>query len=131
MSKLGSTKKRIACTEIGNNARLLRSYSDLQRKAELTKNGLTVEDIEKAAEGGFRQGYGAATEKVMKSSYAGMAITLSERGWTDDDIIELLRAVDEKVINCIVEDDLVDEALEKVGIRIVFDNPFNRVQEGT
>ena len=66
----------------------------------------------------------------MKSSYAGMAITLSERGWTDDDIIELLRAVDEKVINCIVEDDLVDEALEKVGIRIVFDNPFNRVERG-
>lgn len=134
MSKLGSVKRNIMRNGIDEVNSLLSQYTRAQRKAELFKNGITLEGLDRAVreahEKGWKQGYEAASERILKATYAGVALAMIERGMlSHDEVIDLLRQVDERVVNSILEDDLVDEVLEKTGIEIRFGDPIERVHE--
>lgn len=54
---------------------------------------------------------------------------MHERGAADDEIIEVVKLVDSKVMYAINETDLIDEVLTSMGIEMRFDDPLERVHE--
>lgn len=129
MSKLGSTKKAIARGQINRTRELLENAVMAQTKERLYRNGITVEDLETSERTGYKAGYEAASWQILKGAYAGIALALEEEGMDRDNVIRVLRRVDEIVCYSLGEDELIDEVYRRLKFQIAFSDPISRIQE--
>lgn len=110
------------------------SYKRGRTTAELlnamAKNGITAADYKKAYEDGYKQGVEDAGRMGCRSIYAAILIVLhEEHGFGKKRLINVLRKIDEKVQTCLAHLELIDEAFEKTGVELDFDQPIDRVAE--
>ena len=95
----------------------------------LYQNGITQADLDKAYEQGRKEGFWQASFPIIRACYAGICIALHEKyGFGKKRCYELLVIADEKAQMALSDQELADEALEKTGLIIDFDEPFDRVQ---
>ena len=103
------------------------------RKGYLTKieqNGITVADLEKEYKTGYDKGFSDGARPMYMAMMAAIALSLKElHGFGKKRIVDVLRKVDETIIYSLTSMDLIDEALEKTGLEILFEEPFDRVKE--
>ena len=103
------------------------------RKGYLTKieqNGITVADLEKEYKTGYDKGFSDGARPMYMAMMAAIALSLKElHGFGKKRIVDMLRKVDETIIYSLASMDLIDEALEKTGVEILFEEPFDRVKE--
>ena len=111
--------------------RYVRGLTQEQMKAKLFRNGITLEDVDKAHEDGWHEGFQAAGRETLRSVYAAIVWQLNREGQDADSIIETMRAIDQRVLESISSAEDIDEVFRESGIEIAFDEPFNRVQEAT
>lgn len=98
----------------------------------MERNGITIEDVNRAAQEGYQQGIALATESTMKSCYAAMCLALHElHGFGTKRCIQMLNAVDEKVVYALTSEELINQAFDELKIEINFkeDMPGERVTE--
>lgn len=73
-----------------------------------------------------------ASGPVLKSVYAAVITLLSdEYGFDHDQCLDFLEKLEDKTLYCIENQDILDEAFEKTGIRIHFNEGINRIEEIT
>ena len=111
------------------NKALIEDYSKQQRIAGLIQNGITVKDVEREYERGRQDGFKQAAWPIIKSCYAGICIALhDEFGFGQQRCYKALKAVDEKIVWSLSHSELADEVLDKTGIKLNLDEPFDRVE---
>jgi hypothetical protein len=95
------------------------------RAAALVKNGITLQDLERQKMDGYHLG----VESAIGTVYAAMCLAAKENLHLEQNaIVELLRAVDDKVVNVLDHWELIDETLASTGIKLDFRDPLERVQ---
>ena len=93
-------------------------------------NGITARDLDEAREAGRQEGFKQAAEPIIKCCYAGIILALhDEFGFGENRAFRAIKAVDEKIIWALDHSELCDEVLEKVGLELCLDEPFDRVQK--
>ena len=96
--------------------------------ANLLKNGITPQDLDRAFLRGRQEAYEATAPAVQKVVYAAVMLVLSERGIGSDECFDIIHDVDEKVVTTISSDDIAQETLDKLGIRFLSENGVERLQ---
>jgi hypothetical protein len=97
-----------------------------QRKAALVKNGITPEDLEQE----WHTGYGAGVDATLKTVYAGVCLALHDLyGFGLKRCKDVLRATENHVLQSLTSEEAIEEVFQKIGLRLAFDQPFDRIQE--
>lgn len=107
-------------------ARMMREKEVIAR---IQRNGVTLADLKENYDMGYQDGYKAGStrriEPIMKMSYAAICLALNElHGFGTNRVERVLKLVDEKITYSLSSEEMIDEVLEKFGIRIDFKNPF-------
>lgn len=96
----------------------------------LEKNGITLQDLEKEYERGREEGFRQAGMSIIQCCYAGICIALHDTfGFGEERCYRALKACDEKILWALNHSELAEEVLEKTGLTIDWDDPFERVQK--
>lgn len=89
------------------------------------KNGITVDDLSKAADDGYKAGWKDACDFCMKVCYAASVRALHDlEGYGTKRNTRFLRQMDSHVINTMTSEEAIDAALEEAGVHINFREPF-------
>ena len=97
-----------------------------QRLAAMQKNGITVDDLRNAERQGQQDGYKHGVEDALKTCYASVAMVANELyGHDKQGCIDVLRAVDERIITALSTEDAMQEVLDTLGIEITFSGVFS------
>ena len=100
--------------------------------SNMERNGITIEDVNRAANEGYQQGIALATEATMKSCYAAMCLALHElHGFGSKRCMAMLNAVDEKVVYALTSEELIEQVFKDLEIEINFheEMPGERISE--
>ena len=112
-------------------ARRMDASSQELKMAALYKNGITVADLERERKAGLMDGKKITEDFCFHTIYAAILITMCEKhGWNADDAADLLKEIDQQVVVCIEDKELVNEAFEKTGIQLEWTDPVERIKEG-
>ena len=109
--------------------RYVRMLTPEQRKAALVRNGITPEDVQKAHDDGWHEGFEAAGRETIRTVYAQVVRQLGKRRWKPATIIQFMRAVDQGILESLASHEDIDAAFRETGIQLDFAEPFDRVQE--
>ena len=100
--------------------------------AGLVKNGITPEYVKQECRKAYQDGFREAGMEIVTRCYAAVALVLQEKyEWTQEQILDALKAVHEKTEWALCTREIVDSAFERTGIEIDFDGPVPEVRERT
>lgn len=123
-------RRAIMRNQINKNQQLLSNFNTQQRMAGLVQNGITPKDLEDEFHRGREIGFKEASLPILKSCYAGICIALhDEFGFGESRCFRAIKAVDEKIVWALNHQELVEEVLQKTGLSLQLDEPFERVQK--
>lgn len=109
-----------------------RRAAQSQYITSMERNGITIEDVNRAANEGYQHGIALAQEATMKACYAAMCLALKEcHGFGAKRCMEMLNAVDEKIVYSLTSEELIEQVFRDLGITINFKDemPGERIQE--
>ena len=105
---------------------------DEKLRAAIFRNGITLDDLQKQYERGLKEGQRFAEDFAFRTIYAAFLITMIDgRGMGQDEAVELLREIDRQVVTCVEHEELTEEAYEKTGIELNWNDALNRIEERT
>lgn len=85
------------------------------------KNGITPEDLQKNYEIGLSEGRSMGINYTIKAAYAASCIALHDlNGWGHKRCTRFLRRMDEIITTALDSEEVMDEALAKCGVNIIF-----------
>ncbi len=104
--------------------------SPYERMQQLYKNGITMQDMDKAFEEGRQKGAIAASNATIKTVYAGLCLALNEEfGFGAKRCLRVLHGVDRVLLESLTSDEAVEAVWDKLGLKLSFDEPFDRLEE--
>ena len=109
-----------------------RRINDDNTMSRLQRNGITVDDLDRAGQEGFRDGAKVGAENTFKNIYAAIALVMKEKhGFGKKRIKELLNAIDEKVMYALDSKEMVQKVWEEIGLQMSFsgDTFDERIQD--
>ncbi len=131
MAKSLREMRRMQARKDAHLVRMMEASPVERQKAALFRNGITFKDVETEKKAAFSEGRKLAEEFSFHTIYAAVLITMVEHhGWDPDAAADLLREIDKQVVLCVEDQDLANEAFEKTGIHLQWDDPIERIQEG-
>lgn len=93
------------------------------------RNGITEKDVQKAYEDGIKQGRKFAEDFAFHAIYAAFLITMIDHHGMDmDEAVDLLREMDHQVVLCAEDQELADEAYEKTGVELNWNDAIERIE---
>lgn len=96
----------------------------------ICQNGITLEDLKDNYGKGYRDGFNEAAAPVLRTCYAAMCLALNELyGFGHKRCADALKCVDKHVTETLASQEAIDEVFKRVGLKIEFNDPFERVQE--
>ena len=99
-----------------------------QLRAQFYRNGITEADVQKAYEQGTQEGRKFAEDFAFHTIYAAFLITMIDRhGMDADEAVDLLIEIDKQTVLCVEDTDLVDEAYEKTGVQLNWEDAVERI----
>ena len=106
----------------------LRGTKEQKIKA-LLQNGITLEDLEEEYKRGYEAGARDAMTYTYKAVYAAVVLALRKLyRFGSLRASRVLTEVDHNVAHCLTTQELIDEVWEKVGLRLNFEEPANRIE---
>ena len=100
-----------------------------EKKARLLKNGITVEDVKKAFTDGYEQGVRDSAMPTIKTVYAAICLVMHENwGFGAKRCVRLLNGVDDKMINTLVSEEVINDVWNSMHLKLNFDEPFDRIE---
>ena len=88
----------------------------------MERNGITIEDVNRAAQEGYQDGAKIAADNTMRNIYAAIALVMHENyGFGKKRCMDVLRAVDEKVMYAIDSKEMVQQVFDELKIKMTFD----------
>lgn len=102
-----------------------------QLRAQYYRNGITEKDVQKAYEQGTQEGRKFAEDFAFHTIYAAFLITMIDKhGMDADEAVDLLIEIDKQTVLCVEDTDLVDEAYEKTGVKLNWEDAVERIIRG-
>lgn len=93
------------------------------------RNGITEKDVQKAYEDGTKEGRRFAENFAFHAIYAAFLITMIDRhGMDADKAVEMLIEMDRQVILCAEDQELAEEAYEKTGVELHWEDAVGRIE---
>ena len=93
------------------------------------RNGITEKDVQKAYEKGTQEGRRFSEDFAFHTIYAAFLITMIDKhGMDADKAVDLLIEMDHQVVVCVEDQELVDEAYEKTGVELHWDDAVGRIE---
>ena len=100
-----------------------------EKMAKLFKNGITQTDLDEAYNKGFRKGYHDRAWQIIQSYYGATMLALhDEFGFGQGRCIRVLKAIEENLVKCLTNTELIEEVEKKIGVEIHLDDALNRAQ---
>lgn len=98
-------------------------------KAALYRNGITFDDMKKEYERGFKDGRKISEDFAFHAVYAAFLITMIDHhNMEQDEAITLLREIDNQVVLCIEDQELMDEAYRRTGVELNWADSLERIE---
>lgn len=94
----------------------------------IAKNGLTVDDLKRCKQEGYKQG----VESAVATCYAAFCLSLKEQfGFGRERVLRALKCADEKVVYALDSYELIEEVFDQFGVRLDFHAAMadERIQE--
>lgn len=108
------------------------NLSAIEKKNALFRNGITIADLEREYKKGAEDGRKIAEDFAFHTIYAAFLITMIDHHGMDmDEAVNLLREIDNQVVLCVEDEDLITEAYEKTGVQINWTDALERIEERT
>ena len=102
-----------------------------QLRAQFYRNGITEADVQKAYEQGTQEGRKFAEDFAFHTIYAAFLITMIDKHGMDmDEAVDLLIEIDKQTVICVADTDLVEEAYEKTGVQLNWEDAVGRITRG-
>lgn len=102
-----------------------------QLRARFYRNGITEADVQTAYEQGTQEGRKFAEDFAFHAIYAAFLITMIDKhGMDADEAVDLLIEIDKQTVLCVEDTDLVDEAYEKTGVQLNWEDAVERIIRG-
>ena len=99
-----------------------RRIADNEQLARIQRNGITVDDLARAGQEGYRDGAKNAAESTMRNIYAAVALVMHEKyGFGKKRCMDVLNAIDEKVMYALDGQEMTQQVFDDLGIRMTFD----------
>lgn len=95
----------------------------------LVRNGFTQKDIDDSYAEGHLAGFKAGTDKTLRTVYAGVALQMLDNGCGNDEVIQFLRDVDNRLITSISDGEDVEEVFNRTGVHLMLKEDFDRIKE--
>lgn len=96
----------------------------------LVKNGITVNDLKVNYEKGYNAGFRDASQPTIQGCFAAVCLALNEiHGFGRKRLCRVLNAIDQHMTLSLSSMEAIEEVYEKIGLRIDFNEAFDRVQE--
>lgn len=93
------------------------------------RNGITEKDVQKAYEDGTKEGQRFAENFAFHAIYAAFLITMIDHHGIDaDKAVDMLIEMDRQVILCAEDQELADEAYEKTGVELHWEDAVGRIE---
>ena len=93
------------------------------------RNGITEKDVQKAYEQGAEEGRKFAEDFAFHTIYAAFLITMIDHHGVDmDKAVDMLIEMDRQVILCVEDQELADEAYEKTGVELRWEDAVGRIE---
>ena len=93
------------------------------------RNGITEKDVQKAYEDGTNEGRRFAENFAFHAIYAAFLITMIDHHGIDaDKAVDMLIEMDRQVILCAEDQELADEAYEKTGVELHWEDAVGRIE---
>lgn len=109
--------------------RYLRTTKE-QRVKSLIRNGITIEDLDKEYHNGWDAGFAEAAPCVVKTAYAAICLALQEsRGFGQEECADVLQRVDDHILHSLTSAEAIEEVWNRIGLRINFNEPFERIEK--
>ena len=97
---------------------------------KIQRNGITLEDLKQNYDIGFKEGFKAAGEPIVKGCFAAICLVLHEmHGFGRKRCCDVLNAVDQHMMYTLTSDEAIQEVWDKIGLHLDFKEAFDRVQE--
>lgn len=99
-----------------------RRIADNEQLTRIQRNGITIDDLDRAGRQGYQDGAKVGAENAMRNIYAAVALTLHEmHGFGKKRCMDVLNAVDEKVMYALDSQELIQQVFDNLGIAMTFD----------
>lgn len=87
-------------------------------------------NLQEKYKAGYTAGFREASEPTLRSCFAAVCLALNDlHGFGQARCANVLRAVDQHMTETLTSAEAIDEVWERMKLRLVFDDPFDRIQE--
>jgi hypothetical protein len=98
-----------------------RRISENEQLKSIQRNGITIDDLDRAGRQGYQDGAKAGAENTMRNVYAAVALTLHEMyGFGKDRCAKVLNNVYDKLTLSLTSEDAIQEVYDSMGLEIHF-----------
>lgn len=121
--------RRQKARENRNTLAEIRLTPEDELRLKFFRNGITEKDVQTAYEKGTEEGRKFAEDFAFHTIYAAFLITMIDKhGMDADEAVDLLIEMDHQVIVCVEDSELVDEAYEKTGVELRWEDAVGRIE---
>lgn len=97
------------------------------RRQRLQEAGYTPKEFEEQWQAGYRAG----AEAFLKTAYAAVCLALGDlHGFGFKRCKAVLQAMDRHILFSLTDLEAIEEVWKRMGLKLVFTDPFERVQDG-
>ena len=101
-----------------------------ERKAKLIRNGITPDDLKQEYTKGHSDGVSAGVEATFKTVYAATCLAMHRKyGFGKKRCEDVLTEIDSIVLNELTSEETIEKVWNEIGLRILFKEPFDRIEE--
>lgn len=99
------------------------------RMLQLAQNGITSEYADGEYRRGVKDGFQQGADRTLKVVYAACVLELLDAGNSREEALSFLKAVDNRALVSIDEQEDIDEVYERTGVRLILKENVNRIRE--
>jgi len=99
-----------------------RRIADNEQLNRIQRNGITIDDLDRAGRQGYQDGARIAAENTMRNIYAAVALVMHENyGFGKKRCMDVLNAVDQKVMYALDSKEMIQQVWDDLKIKMTFD----------
>ena len=104
--------------------------ADKEREKQLFRDGMMLHNLKAKYDEGYTDGFKEGAEPVIRSCFAAVCLALNDlHGFGQSECADILNAVDQHMTKTLSSKEAIDEVWERMGLRLDFKEPFDRIQE--
>lgn len=97
---------------------------------ELSKNGITPEDLKAEYQKGYEEGFRVSGDLVLRSCFAATCLALNDlHKFGQGRCADVLRAIDKHMTQTLTSEEIINEVYDRMKLKLDFKDPFDRIQE--